>query len=99
MEAVGFPYFEEQIQKYKRKKNDIYTVIFVSQGTVGEQLSKLAVAFAKENKTAMRILYKLHPSEYGRWKEQYSWLQEETIEVIDNNEKVFTSYLVGVMRR
>lgn len=89
---VGFPYFENQIKKYKdnyKKCGSGKTVIFISQWTIGNQLSEFAVAFAdiieKEN---YRILYKLHPGELASWKEQYVELRRcEAIQVIDKQEE------------
>ncbi len=88
---VGFPYFEAKIkeirEKYQRRSNR-KTILFISQGTVGGQLSEFAVKFAhlcKRNE--YRILYKLHPGEIPDWKERYIELKEcEEIEVIDRSE-------------
>lgn len=88
---VGFPYFEKRIQEYQEKyekKNDKKTILFISQWTIGKQLSEFAVAFADQcNSEAYRILYKLHPGEVSNWKEQYIELKMcRKIEVIDNRE-------------
>lgn len=86
---VGFPYFESRIEEYKKKyekQPGKKTVLFISQGTIGKQLSEFAAAFAEqcENGT-YRILYKLHPGEISIWKEQYIALKmTKNIEVIES---------------
>ena len=43
--SVGFPFFEKSIKKYSNIKRDDnrITILFISQWTIGEQLSELAV--------------------------------------------------------
>ncbi|MDE7366057.1 MAG: hypothetical protein K2N24_01740, partial [Lachnospiraceae bacterium] len=88
---VGFPYFETRIQKYQekyRKEDNQKTILFISQWTIGKQLSEFAVAFAEQCRDKdYRILYKLHPGEVLTWKEQYTALDQcMDIEVIDSQE-------------
>lgn len=88
---VGFPYFEEHVQECKKryqKDQNRKTIVFISQWTIGEQMSSFAVEFAKlcadEN---IRILYKLHPGETAGWKEKYQELADcAQIEVIDSRD-------------
>lgn len=87
---MGYPYFESRIEKYKekyKKQQDQRTVLFISQGTIGRQLSQFATAFAELSKEQFRILYKLHPGEISVWKEQYRELSKcGAIEVIEQRE-------------
>lgn len=49
-------------------------------------MSEVAVELNKlMDKTQYRIVYKLHPGEYERWRERYGKLADSGIEVIDNN--------------
>ncbi len=90
VKIVGWPYYEQKLNKYKQKgisnDRDKKTILFISQGTIGEELSKIAVEFFRSfNNDEYRIIYKLHPGEYARWKDEYPWLIDSGIEVIDHN--------------
>jgi hypothetical protein len=58
-------------------------VLFISQGTIGDKLSQIAVKFASEN-LGTHVYYKLHPSEFDSWVENYKDLSESSL----NNLKV-----------
>lgn len=92
--AVGFPYFEEQVERYKQEVNHKEkTILFISQGTIGIELSRLAVdVWEKVKGKNIKIIYKLHPAEYNTWKEDYPWLIDSCIEVIDNLEHNIYEY-------
>lgn len=75
IEYVGFPYLELNIKKYKNSVKAKNTVLFVSQGTIGCELLRIAFDFAKENK-CYTVWYKLHPSEYSSWEVLYPILHE-----------------------
>jgi hypothetical protein len=81
--SVGFPYLESKKDSYPEvaKKRQI---IFISQGNIGEPLSRFAVALNEEPNLDYGILYKLHPQEQIRWKEKYPWLASSAIEVVDS---------------
>lgn len=81
--SVGYPFFEQETLKYQNelKKNQ---VIFISQGVIGEKLSRFAVEF-QNSCSDYDVIYKLHPGEYHRWRESYPWLADaQGIQVIDN---------------
>ena len=77
-------------------------ILFISQGVIGKYLSQLAYETASningnnennENKNAQNynFIYKLHPGEYGTWKENYDYLTKAVNEfdnftVIDKSE-------------
>ena len=87
---TGFPYFEKRINEIKnetRKNNrKIKNILFISQGNIGKQLSKLAIKINKLiNHKKYNIIYKLHPGEYDRWNNEYPWLKKSNIEIVDNN--------------
>jgi len=81
--AVGYPYLEEERKKYSNKRNS-GKVIFISQGTIGKRLSKFATRFSEHNDD-YEIIYKLHPGEYSRWQNEYPWLVDAPLEVIDDD--------------
>ncbi|WP_405097348.1 hypothetical protein [Oceanobacillus sp. FSL H7-0719] len=101
----GFPYLNKQLEKYKdipKKKNQI---LFISQGTIGRELSRKANEIA-EIMYDYKIIYKLHPGEYDRWRKDYPELvaasKLNNVEIIDSNEKNLYSlfaeseYQIGV---
>lgn len=90
IKVVGWPYYEQKIKTYKRNnevKSARKNILFISQGTVGKELSKAAINLAdKIDLSRYQITYKLHPGEYTRWKNEYPWLVNSNMEIIDNNE-------------
>ena len=62
-----------------RKKKD--SILFISQKTIGDDLSKFAVDLQNSGIT-QKIIYKLHPSEYKTWKETYPELSNSDITVV-----------------
>lgn len=85
--VVGWPWLEKKknevsayVDKQKRKK----TILFISCGS--PVMAKYIKILAKElDKSKFEIIFKLHPTEYGAWKEQYPDMPDN-IQVIDNNE-------------
>lgn len=104
IKVTGYPYFERQLNKHKAIKEDKrVNIIFVSQGTIGKELSILASELCDLlDKDGYHIIYKLHPGEYVGWKERTPWLIKRNIEVVDSLEhniyEYFTkcSFQVGV---
>lgn len=93
--SVGYPYFENCKDNFQKiRKTDNRTgVVFISQGTIGKDLSKVAAQVADILESDQyRVIYKLHPSEYSSWKTLYPWLDQTNLEVIDNNEKSLYYY-------
>jgi hypothetical protein len=87
----GYPYLEKQIEKDKNVvKNNKSNMIFLSQPTISNRLSKVAFDFAKNNEQ-YNVFYKLHPSEFKVWKKNYEFLVKgndlQNFIVIDNNNK------------
>jgi hypothetical protein len=71
--VFGYPYWEIEREKYRGIKR-LSRVVVLSQGTVGYRLSKFAVDLAKYLLPEIRVIYKLHPGEYQRWKIAYPHL-------------------------
>lgn len=78
----GYPYLNAQVNKgvFKKKRNKI---IFISQGTIGKELSIFFYKVAKEL-TNYSFIYKIHPGEKLGWKEDYPDLVKATL--LDNVE-------------
>ena len=83
--SVGYPYLEESIDAYDHVETTSQ-ILFISQGTIGEQLSKFAMEVAQHPAVDQDIIYKLHPGEYDRWRDEYPWLNEADFEIIDSSE-------------
>src|SRR5699024_2275823 len=68
----------------KKKKQ----ILFISQGTIGKELAKLALNISR-NMPDYHFIFKLHPGEFDRWRSEYTELSTaakfENFEVIDNN--------------
>lgn len=99
---VGFPYFENQVEKVqKNKKDNQKRILFISQGTIGYKLVKLAVDLEKlitENEKMNKeyeIIYKLHPGEFKIWKEEYSQLINSNIKVITNEIDLYELFFIS----
>lgn len=94
IKVTGYPYFERQLKKYQSiKKNEKTTIVFVSQGTIGKELSRLAADLSELlDETKFHIIYKLHPGEYEGWRGRTPWLIRDNIEVIDSLEHNIYEY-------
>lgn len=89
---VGFPLIDDQRTKFAsiQRKNQI---VFISQTTAGELLSKFAVELSKTKQLPFKIVYKLQPQECDIWKENYPWLIDSDVEVIDTKSDVLHKIL------
>jgi len=91
--SVGYPYLEASLKRFDeaafrsstQRNGSQECVLFLSQGTVGEQLSKLAVALQNHDSFAGEIIYKHHPREYESWKDHYPWLVDTDLTVVDTD--------------
>ncbi|MCL2864046.1 MAG: hypothetical protein FWE25_00750 [Lachnospiraceae bacterium] len=88
--SVGCPYFEESVRKYKAHSRNCNkkTLLFLSQDAIGYEFSKFAVeVWRRLPQEEYHIIFKFHPREYSIGVEQYTWLSETSIEVVDSPEK------------
>ncbi len=94
MKTVGFPFFEKQREHYQaaNPKND-KAICFISTLAEGEQISKVAAKVADLIGDEYHVYYKLHPLEFGYYKQRYPWLINDKLDVIDNNENHIFKYL------
>lgn len=91
LKSVGYPFFEERKEKYENLKEE-NQILFISQGSVGRELSKFAIDLEEEI-SDYEIVYKLHPGEFESWKEKYPWLQESNIKVVDDEEPLYRLFV------
>lgn len=84
--SVGYPYLEQRREEYAGvEQHD--QLLFISQGTIGEQLSRFAIEVARHPAIDHEVVYKLHPGEYDRWREAYPWLADADFEVVDTPDR------------
>lgn len=83
IKTMGYPYLYDSLAKYQNIEKQ-KTIVFISQGSIGKDLSKFALELRKITPLDINIVYKLHPGEYDRWKQEYPWLMDSDIRVIDS---------------
>ena len=103
--SIGFPYFEIQSKEYIDINANDNQILFISQGVIGKQLSKIAYELANACPD-YKIIYKLHPGEYVTWRDNYPNLVKgdnlDNFSVIDNSETPLyqffgeSAYQIGV---
>lgn len=98
IKAVGWPYYENKLRAAHREKAAGLAkraILFLSQGTIGRELSRVAVDLAGMiDRGKVDLIYKLHPGEYNVWKTNYPWLDGSGVHVIDNNQHDLHHYFV-----
>jgi len=75
MTITGLPYFEKQLEQVRvtPRRDERTVILFLSQEALGRHLADLAAELASSlDPTQYEVRYKLHPREYGNWKERYS---------------------------
>lgn len=88
IKIVGYPYFDSQIKKYPKQQHEKKSILFISQGTIGAELSQFAVKLAQDQRLEKwNIFYKLHPGEFESWEKDYPWLKTSRIAVVGNDNK------------
>lgn len=81
---VGYPYLEQRLDRYRDIESGDQ-LLFISQGTIGHELSQFALAVEEDSRIDLDVVYKLHPGEYDRWKNEYPWLENTDITVVDRS--------------
>lgn len=72
---IGYPHISRETSRYADvAKKDMVAVI--SQGTIGDRLSRFAVQLAETMPENIELVYKLHPGERKVWQHDYPWLLE-----------------------
>ncbi len=94
---VGYPELENNYKKYcranQKKVNGKKQILFVSQGLT--EIARYAEKITNMlDINQYRIIFKLHPKEYGNWKQIYGkYLHNPNIEVVGDYNKTIYSYL------
>lgn len=93
---VGYPEMDEYIKNVKYTKTETKTKIILIMSCVDEKLLKFTNELAnKIDGTKYKIIFKLHPTEYGNWKNVYGgYLIHPNIEVAGNKNKIVYDYFM-----
>lgn len=100
----GYTYLFDTWKKFREVNKNKNQVVFLSQGTNGEKLAQFAYMFANKYNEC-KIIYKLHPGEFGRWRTSYPVLKQalklNNFELIENKRNLYhilqeSSFVVGV---
>lgn len=93
---VGYPELDEYIKNAKQRKSEKEKKEILIISCIDENLLKFTNELAeKVDGTKYRIVYKLHPVEYGNWREAYgSYLLHPNIEVAGDNSKIIYDYFM-----
>lgn len=75
--TIGYKYLSDSAEKLKEAPK-LDQILFISQGTIGDRLSKFAVELLKLKPDYIKVLYKLHPGETLRWTTAYPELKQES---------------------
>jgi hypothetical protein len=82
---IGNPWFELTKPAYQSELVKQKQILFISQPTIGAELSQHAVRLRSLIPKDWRILYKLHPLEICDWKNIYFDLDIDGIDVIEDS--------------
>ena len=105
VKAVGYPELEKKSAYYlsKKRKRKQKIITFISGPEDGKVVSKYAINLRKNNRLKnVRMIYKLHPSEYGEWEKWYPDLVNSELEIVsENTHDIYyyignSDYIVGI---
>jgi hypothetical protein len=82
--STGYPYLDKKKADYG-SVNSTQQIIFLSQASIGDELSKIASKLSLNDDINYDIIYKLHPNEYENWEDRYPRLLEADLRVIGEN--------------
>lgn len=81
---VGYPYFEFQKSKIPNT-NRRNKITIISQKRLGARFSKIAIEVADKYSDKYEVCLKLHPREYSTWIDDYPWLHDKKVTVVDSD--------------
>lgn len=87
--CVGFPLLEWMMRRYPPVRGSgPRRIVFLSQGTIGAELSRRAVELAAVLPSdRFTVQYKLHPNESKSWRSLYPWLQDGKVEIVPGGDR------------
>ena len=94
LKVTGFPYYESKLRESKNNHSCELpsAILFISQPTIGNQLSKIALKLSQIIDKRFSVIYKLHPLEFNCWEQKYPWLLTDTLKVASSNDGSIYKY-------
>jgi hypothetical protein len=77
IKVTGYPFLVSQMEELKNTPKKKYQILFLSQGTIGNELSAYQLASIMPG---YEIVYKLHPGEYGSWQNYQHLIKAKGLE-------------------
>ena len=92
--AVGYDWLNAHRRDQPgTQSGSVQKLLFVSQGSIGEALSRVAAEVASRlTNDGVIIRYKLHPSECLGWRKRYPWLVTPGLEVVDTPTSIYEEF-------
>lgn len=99
-----FSFFDKKYGEFKHVKRKEKQIIVISQGVIGSKLADIILKNISDLQE-YKIIYKLHPGEYGRWRDYPSLVKLESfsnVNIIDTNDVSLyrllaeSKYVIGV---
>lgn len=91
--AIGAAWFNRNRgagNALSRREPGKLAVLFVSQGSIGEHLSRFAAQFAGLDRDARcAVTYKLHSGEPSNWRQAYPWLADSRVRVVGTETPIY----------
>ena len=86
--CTGYPMLEYMLAQYPSSQGSARKrIVFISQGTIGAELSRRATELVGLLPCAeFEVVYKLHPNESRTWKSLYPWLVGSGVEVVASSD-------------
>ena len=72
--------------------------LFLSQRSIGVELSKTAVHLAKHSAMRGEVVYKLHPGERATWRHDYPWLLDAPVRVVDDEVHLYELFASSTLQ-
>jgi hypothetical protein len=89
--AIGYGWLERRRQAARGAERDPRrTVLFVSQGTIAAELSRIAEQLAERlDPQAWLVRFKHHPSDVDGWQQRYPQLAASRVQVVDRGAAIY----------
>lgn len=92
LSVIGFDFFKKKLASLPVVQKSSKNMVVISQGALGDKIAECINAFCREL-DGYTIYYKLHPSEFARWRE-YPFLEELSrtgqIEIVTDQYDLYT---------
>lgn len=79
--VTGYPFLDQERARLSVNCRSGRRVVFLSQPTIGSDLSRMALQTAELLGDEWEVIYRLHPSERGGWEDLFPWLVRSRVKV------------------